>query len=108
MANWHYNPNTVEEAPFAWNALHERYRIPRGISVMETPPGSGNYEEIRFYAYTDETGAENLPRDTAYQSQEFYKDIKVFRGGYIHTVDDQTRTDLINSGVATAANFTAI
>lgn len=106
MANWSYEPNVVAETPAGWNPLHERYRLNRGISVEEVSPGV--YEEIRYYAYTDELGAENLPRDTAYQSQQFYQDRKVFRGGYIHTVDDQTKADLIASGVAVEANFTLI
>lgn len=106
MANWTYTTNVTEEAPFAWNPLHERFRMPRGISTQEITPGT--YVEIRYAAYTDENGSENLPRDTAYQSQEFYKNLNFFRGGYEHTVDDTVRTDLINSGVATAANFVLI
>lgn len=104
MANWFYETNTTDEAPFAWNPLHERFRISRGISVQETAPGV--FEEIRYTAYTDELGSINLPRDTAYQSQDFYKDLRFFRGGYTHTVDDTTKADLIASGVATLANFT--
>lgn len=103
MADWIYTTNTVAEAPFAWNPLMERFRMDRGISVQEVSPGI--YEEIRYSAYTDELGSENLPRDTAYQSQEFYKDLNFFRGGYEHVVDDNVRADLIASGVATAANF---
>lgn len=104
MANWKYTLNTTAEAPFAWNPLMERYRMDRGISVQEITPGV--YQEVRYSAYTDELGSENLPRDTAYQSQEFYKNLNFFRGGYEHTVDDATKADLIASGVATLANFT--
>lgn len=104
MANWLYTLNTTAEAPFAWNPLHERFRIDRGISVQEITPGV--YAEVRYTDYTDELGSENLPRDTAYQSQQFYKNLNFFRGGYEHTVDDATKADLIASGVATTANFT--
>lgn len=103
MANWTYTTNTVAEAPFAWNPLMQRFRMDRGVSVQEVSPGV--YEEIRFPSYTDENWSENLPRDTAYQNLPFYKTLNFFRGGYAHTVDDQTRADLIASGVATAANF---
>lgn len=103
MANWIYTTNTVAEAPFAWNSLHERFRMNRGVSVQEVSPGV--YEEVRYTAYADENWSENLPRDTAYQNLPLYKDLNFFRGGYEHIVDDQVRTDLINSGVATPSNF---
>lgn len=103
MANWIYTTNTTAESPIAWNPLMERFRMNRGISVQEITPGV--YQEVRYTSYTDENGSENLPRDTAYQSQEFYKNLNFFRGGYQHTVDDATKADLIASGVATAANF---
>jgi len=110
MADWIYTTNTVEEAPFAWNPLMERFRIPRGISVQEISPGV--YEEIRFYAYTDELGAVNLPPNPNEQDPNFWPapstGLHFFRGGYEHTVNDQVRSDLITSGVATAANFQLI
>lgn len=90
MANWKYTTNTVDEAPFAWNPLMERYRLTRGISVVEVSPGQ--YEETRYDSYTDE-------RDTLDAGLNY------FRGGYEHIVDDTVRADLITSGVATAANF---
>lgn len=103
---WHYTTNTVEEAPFAWNDLHMRYRMPRGISVQEVSPGV--YEEIRYASYTEENWSENLPRDTSYQNLPLYKDLNFFRGGYEHIVDDQVRANLIMSGVATSSNFIAV
>lgn len=107
MANWLYTTNTVEEAPFAWNSLMERFRMPRGVSVQEVSPGV--YEEIRFYAYTDELGAENLPPNPN-QNTDFWPaegaGLHFFRGGYEHIVDDTVKADLIASGVAVEANFT--
>lgn len=106
MANWLYTTNTVEEAPFAWNSLMERFRMPRGVSVQEVSPGV--YEEIRFYAYTDELGAENLPPNPN-QNTDFWPapsaGLHFFRGGYEHIVNDTVKADLIASGVATNANF---
>lgn len=106
MVEWIYTTNTVEEAPFAWNSLHERFRMPRGISVQEITPGV--YEEIRYYAYTDELGAENLPQNPN-QNTVFWPapsaGLHFFRGGYEHVVNDQVKADLIASGVATASNF---
>ena len=93
MANWLYTTNTVDEAPFAWSPLMERYKLTRGISTVEVSPGQ--YEETRFDAYTDE-------RDTLDAGLHY------FRGGYEHIVDDTVRADLINSGVATAGNFVAL
>ena len=105
MANWLYTLNTVEEAPFAWNALMERFRIPRGISTQEISPGI--YEEVRFASYTDENGAANLPPVNPI-NEPILTGLNFFRGGYEHTVDDAVRADLIASGVATTANFTLI
>lgn len=90
MANWIYTTNTVDEAPFAWNSLMQRYRLARGISTVEVSPGV--YEEERFGSYTDE-------RNTLEAGLNY------FRGGYEHIVDDLVRAQLIASNVATAANF---
>ena len=104
MANYTYTTNTVDETPVAWNPLHVRYRIPRGISTKETSVGV--YVEVRYDSYTNELGSVNLPLplppgDTA-------TGLHYFRGGYEHTVDDTVRANLISSGVATAANFVLI
>lgn len=109
MADYLFTTNTVAEAPFAWNALHVRYRMDRGVSVQEVSPGV--YEEIRYYAYTDELGASNLPPNPN-QNTEFWPatsaGLHFFRGGYEHTVDDTVKADLISSGVATESNFTLL
>lgn len=107
MALWKYTTRTVEEAPFAWNDLHIRFRIPRGISVQEVSPCV--YEEIRYYSYTEELGAENLPPNPN-QNTTFWPapsaGLNFFRGGYEHEVDDATKACLISSGVADESNFT--
>lgn len=90
MATWIYTTNTVDEAPFAWNPLMERYRLARAISVFEVAPGQ--YEETRYDSYTDE-------RDIIDAGFNY------FRGGYEHYVDDDVRADLIASGVASESNF---
>lgn len=109
MALWKYTTRTVEEAPFAWNDLMIRYRMARGISVQEVSPGQ--YEEIRYPSYSEELGAANLPPNPN-QDTEFWPapsaGLNFFRGGYEHTVDDDTRANLIASGVADASNFTPI
>lgn len=107
MALWKYTTRTVEEAPFAWNDLMVRFRMPRGISVQEVSPCV--YEEIRYYSYTEELGAANLPPNPN-QDTDFWPapsaGLNFFRGGYEHEVDDATKACLISSGVADESNFT--
>lgn len=110
MANWLFTTNTVSEAPFAWNSLMMRFRMNRGVSVQEVSPGV--YEETRYYSYTDEIGAVNLPPNPNEQDTNFWPaqsaGLHFFRGGYEHIVDDTVKADLISSGVATTANFVLI
>lgn len=107
MALYKYTTNTVREAPFAWSALMERFSLDRGVSVQEVSPGV--YEEIRYYAFTDEIGAVNLPPNPNELDTGFYPapsaGLHFFRGGYEHIVNDTVKADLIASGVATNANF---
>jgi len=97
----------VDEAPFAWNPLMERYRIARAVSVVEVSPGV--YKQVRYDAYTNEIGAVNLPTNPNEQDTDFWAapqaGLHYFRGGYEWRVDDQTRADIIASGAATSANF---
>lgn len=106
MATWKYTTRTVAEAPFAWNDLMVRYRMDRAISVQEVAPCQ--FEETRYYAYTDELGASNLPQNPN-QDTDFWPapsaGLRFFRGGYEHEVDDATKACLINSGVADESNF---
>jgi hypothetical protein len=105
MALWHFQTPVTDEAPFAWNPLMERYRMDRGVTVYQTAPGP-NYRLIRYYAYTDELGAANLPAQPS-NPQIIPTGLNYFRGGYDWIVDDATKADLINSGIGiTNANFT--
>lgn len=105
MANWHFiTPDVEREEPFAWNPLMERFGMPRGVTVYQTAPGP-NYTTKRYGSYTDELGAKNLPLSPS-DPEITPTGLNVFRGGYDWIVDDQTRQDLIDSGVVTAANFT--
>lgn len=111
MAEWLYTTNTVDEAPFAWNPLHERYRIPRAISVKEIAPCE--YVEIRYDAYTNEQGAVNLPTPAGgWGDPNFWNQpsagLHYFRGGYEHTVSDAVKACLVSSGVATEDNFVLV
>lgn len=90
MATWIFNTPKVAEAPFAWNSLHERFRIDRGISLIEVSPCV--YQEVRYDAYTNEN-------DTLAAGLNY------FRGGYVHTVDEATKACLIGSGLVTEDNF---
>lgn len=105
---WIFTTPTVDEAPFAWNALMERFRIPRAISIAEVSPGI--YKQVRYDAYTAEIGAVNLPVNPNAGAIDFWPaasaGLHYFRGGYEWMVDDQVRADIIASGVATSANFT--
>jgi hypothetical protein len=105
---WLYTTRTVAEAPFAWNPLMERYRMDRGISVVEVT--AGEYEEVRYDAYTEELGAGNLPQTGL--NPDFWPQVRTglhfFRGGYEHIVNNQIKNALIASGVADASNFTLI
>jgi hypothetical protein len=111
MTDWLFTTNTVEEAPLAWNSLHGRYRMPRGISVKEIAPCQ--YVEVRYDAYTNELGAVNIPTPAGgWGDPNFWQQpsagLHYFRGGYEHVVDSAVKACLIASGVATEGNFTII
>lgn len=104
MTKWIFTTPTVDEGPFAWNFMLERYRISRGITIKQTAPGP-NYVQVRYEAYTDENGSLNLP---ANEPGTPLTGLNTFRGGYEHIVDDQTRSDMITSGVVSALNFSPV
>lgn len=110
MAQWTFTTPTVDEAPFAWNPLHERYRMPRGVSVVEVAPCQ--YEQIRYDAYTNEIGAVNLPPNPNAQDTAFWPaeraGLHYFRGGYEHVVDDAVKACIIASGAADESNFSPL
>ena len=110
MANYIFTTPTVAEAPFAWSPLMERFRMDRGISIVEVSPGV--YEQVRYDAYTNEIGAVNLPVNPNEQDTAFWPAVRAglhyFRGGYEWIVDDQVRADIIASGVADASNFSPV
>jgi hypothetical protein len=88
----------------------ERFRIDRALSVVEVSPGV--FETNRYYAYTDEIGASNLPVNPNANDTTFYPapatGLRYYRGGYQHIVSSQDRDDLIASGVVDASNFTLL
>lgn len=101
MATWLFTTPTTDEAPFAWNYLHNRYRMPRAQSVVEVTPGV--YELTRYDAYTNELGAVNYPANPNASETDFWPapstGLHYFRGGYEWIVDDVTKTNLINSNI---------
>lgn len=107
MADWIFTTRTVAEAPFAWNPLMERFRMNRGVSVVEVSPCV--YQEVRYDAYTNEIGAVNLPPNPNAQDTAFWEaprtGLHYFRGGYQHTVSTEVKACLIASGVADESNF---
>lgn len=110
MSSWYFTTPTVDEAPFAWSPLMERFRITRALSVQEVSPGV--FQTTRYSAYTDEIGATNLPVNPNAGDTTFWPaqsaGLRYYRGGYQHVVSDQDRSDLIASGVATSSNFTLL
>lgn len=110
MADWIFTTPTVAEAPFAWNSLMERFKMDRGISIVEIAPCE--YREVRYDAYTNEIGAVNLPPNPNAGYPEFWPapqtGLHYFRGGYEHIVDDATKACLIGSGLVTEDNFTPV
>lgn len=108
MATWIFTTPTVTEAPFAWNPLMERFRMDRGVSIVEVSPCV--YQQVRYDAYTNEIGAVNLPPNPNDQDTDFWPasraGLHYFRGGYEHIVDDSVKACIISSGVADESNFT--
>lgn len=83
-----FSPPTVEEGPAGGGRLFFRYRLTRGVSVLEGPPGT--YRAARFPT-EDEIAA----------SQPHF-----FQGGHVYEVDSATRAALIAANIGvTSANF---
>ncbi len=102
MAQWYFdNTLSVSETPMAWNALMERFRISRALTIQET--SHNVWETVRYESYTDElayTGT-NAGAPTVLQPNG----LRHYRGGYTYVVSDQDRTDLINSGLVDSTYF---
>lgn len=107
MSQWIFTTPVVAESPFAWNPLMERFRMDRGVSVVEVSPCV--YQQVRFDAYTNEIGAVNLPPNPNELDTAFYPapraGLHYFRGGYEHIVDDAVKACIIASGAADSSNF---
>jgi hypothetical protein len=96
------NTLSVSETPFAWNALMERFRMNRALTIQET--AHNVWETIRYGSYTDEAlyFGTNAGAPTVYGPNG----LRYYRGGYTYMVSIQDRTDLINSGLVDASYFT--
>lgn len=107
MADWLFTTPTVDEAPFAWSPLMERFRMPRALSVVEISPC--NYVTVRYDAYTNEIGAVNLPPNPNEQDTDFWpaprEGLHYFRGGYEWRVSTEVKDCIIASGAADESNF---
>jgi hypothetical protein len=101
MAQWTFTNPTVREAPFAWSALMERYSMNRAESIEEVSPLV--FQIFRYGSYTDELAYTGTGPGAPTVLQP--NGLRFYRGGYVHIVSDQDRTDLINSGLVTSANF---
>lgn len=96
------NTLSVSEAPFAWNALMERYRINRALTIQET--AHNVWETVRYDSYTNELNYTGTGPGAPTVVQP--NGLRYYRGGYTYQVSDQDRTDLINSGLVDASYFT--
>jgi len=85
---WIFRTPTVDEGPVSWgDPLLNRYKLARGITILEGPPGT--YQAVRFPTQDEIAAATN-----AYQ------------GGHEFIVDGTTRDAMIAAGVGiTSANF---
>ena len=89
MADYTFETPSVDEGLEGVQRLFTFYKIARGITVIKT---NGTYRQVRY------------PLDSDLQKYQ-----EVYLGGSKYTVDDATRTALINGGVGvTADNFTAL
>ncbi|MEV7814259.1 hypothetical protein AB0P05_26570 [Streptomyces flaveolus] len=92
MATWTFRTPSVDEGPASWDdPLFLRYKLARGITILEGPPGV--YRAVRFP--TQDEQAASAPG--------------LYMGGHEYVVDDATKAALIAAGVGvTDANFTLI
>jgi hypothetical protein len=89
MTDYIFETPTVDEGFQGVQRLFTFYKLTRGISVIKI---NGVYKQVRY------------PLDSDLETFQ-----EVYLGGSQYTVNDTTRTALINGNVGvTAANFTAI
>jgi hypothetical protein len=89
MTTYVFSLPTVEEGPAGLDRLFYRYKLTRGVSILEGPPGS--FRAARFPSQ-DEVAA----------SQPHF-----FQGGHVYDVDDDLKAALIAANIGvTDANFT--
>jgi hypothetical protein len=89
MAEYTFETPSVDEGLEGVQRLFRFYKLARGITILKI---NGTYQQVRFPLDSD-----------VMEAQESYL------GGSKYTVDEATRTALINGGVGvTADNFTAI
>lgn len=88
MVTYAFRPPTVEEGPAGQGRLFYRYKLTRGVSILEGPPGT--YREARWPTQTE----------IAASRPHF------FQGGHVYMVDETTRAALIAAGIGvTDADF---
>ena len=79
MAEYKFVPPSVKETPVAWDRLHVRYGIHRGVSVLMI---DGTYSTYRFPAQTDLAMA-----------------TEVYLGGHEYIIDEKTKTRLTDANI---------
>lgn len=91
MATWTFRPPSVDEGPVSWDdPLFLRYKLARGISILEGPPGT--YRAVRYP--TQDEQAASAPG--------------LYMGGHEYVVNDATKAALIAANIGvTNANFSA-
>jgi hypothetical protein len=88
VTTYAFRPPTVEEGPAGAGALFYRYKLTKGVSILEGPPGT--YRAARWPTQ-DEIAA----------SQPHF-----FQGGHVYEVDDATKAALLAADIdVTADNF---
>lgn len=90
MTTHAFRPPTVDEAPAGQGRLFYRYKLTRGVSILEGPPGT--YRAARWPTQTEIAA-----------SQPHF-----FQGGHVYEVDDATKAALLAAGIdgVTADSFT--
>ena len=78
MAQYKFVGPSVQETPMAWNRLHIRYGIHRGITVMRV---NGLYSSYRYPSQTEILAAE-----------------EVYMGGHEYIIDEHTKDEMTAQG----------